>query len=90
MQEEKRKFVDVFISPPTINNPPRTTLIFSLFATCHCLLPILCFYIYVYTVYFFLISRYLIKEMQFGDVKNKRQGTSKQLGYGLTCQVPML
>jgi len=30
--------------------------------------------------------RYLIKEMQFGDVKNKRQGTSKQLGYGLTCQ----
>ena len=30
--------------------------------------------------------RYLIKDMQFGDVKNKKGG-KLQLGYGLTCQV---
>lgn len=28
--------------------------------------------------------KYVIKEMQFGDVKNKKEGNS--LGYGLTCQ----
>ena len=34
----------------------------------------------------FLVCRYVIKEMQFGDVKNKKEG-KLQLGYGLTCQV---